>query len=191
MTALTGKMQQRRDTAANWTSSNPTLAAGEIGLESDTGAFKMGDGATAWTSLGYVRQIGFQEVFTDETTSSTTFADLATVGPSVTVTVGKSGLLKVDYGALCWNNTLGAYCFMSVSLSGANTVTASGDDRTAVLMATVANGPQVSVARSHLFTGLTPGVTTAKCVYRTNSGASIAHWQRRWLIAEAIGNGKG
>lgn len=43
----------RRDTAANWTSANPTLAAGEIGFETDTGKFKIGNGSTAWTSLGY------------------------------------------------------------------------------------------------------------------------------------------
>lgn len=46
-------IQARRDTAANWTSSNPTLAAGEIGWESNTNKMKWGDGATAWTSLGY------------------------------------------------------------------------------------------------------------------------------------------
>ena len=47
------RMQQRRDTAANWTSSNPTLLAGEIGFETDTGQFKIGDGSTVWTSLSY------------------------------------------------------------------------------------------------------------------------------------------
>lgn len=50
---MTARMQQRRDTAANWTSSNPTLAAGELGLETDTGKMKIGTGSTAWASLGY------------------------------------------------------------------------------------------------------------------------------------------
>ena len=45
--------QQRRDDAADWTSIDPTLAAGEIGWESDTNKFKIGDGSTAWTSLIY------------------------------------------------------------------------------------------------------------------------------------------
>lgn len=44
---------QRRDTAANWTSANPTLASGEFGYETDTKKLKMGDGATAWSSLAY------------------------------------------------------------------------------------------------------------------------------------------
>ena len=46
-------IQLRRDTAANWTSNNPTLAAGELAIETDTDFYKSGDGSTAWTSLGY------------------------------------------------------------------------------------------------------------------------------------------
>lgn len=46
-------IKHRRDTAANWTSENPTLNSGEIGLETDTRRFKIGDGSTAWTSKIY------------------------------------------------------------------------------------------------------------------------------------------
>ena len=53
-TEIKVQMQQRRDTAANWTSSNPTLLSGEFGYETDTGKFKVGDGSTAWTSLSYI-----------------------------------------------------------------------------------------------------------------------------------------
>ena len=51
---LNAFQQQRRDAAANWTSQNPTLKAGEIGYETDTGYIKVGDGSTAWTSLAYI-----------------------------------------------------------------------------------------------------------------------------------------
>ena len=47
------QIQLRRDTAANWTSNNPTLAQGEFAIETDTDKYKIGDGSTAWTSLGY------------------------------------------------------------------------------------------------------------------------------------------
>ena len=47
------RMQQRRGTAAQWTAANPTLAAGEIGFETDNNRFKIGDGATAWSALDY------------------------------------------------------------------------------------------------------------------------------------------
>jgi len=48
------KIQIRRGTAANWTSTNPTLSAGEIAFETDTGKVKIGTGSTAWTSLAYI-----------------------------------------------------------------------------------------------------------------------------------------
>lgn len=47
------RIQLRRDTAAYWTSTNPTLAAGEVGVETDTLKSKIGNGSTAWNSLAY------------------------------------------------------------------------------------------------------------------------------------------
>lgn len=52
------RFAQRRDTAANWTSANPVLWAGEIGFEQDAGtlqatAMKVGDGTTPWNTLPY------------------------------------------------------------------------------------------------------------------------------------------
>lgn len=47
------QIQFRNDTAANWTSANPTLLAGEQGYETDTGRLKIGNGSTAWNSLSY------------------------------------------------------------------------------------------------------------------------------------------
>ena len=46
-------IKPRRDTAANWASVNPTLAAGEIGYDSTNKQFKIGTGSTAWTSLPF------------------------------------------------------------------------------------------------------------------------------------------
>lgn len=43
----------RRDTSANWTSADSVLAAGELGIETDTNRIKIGDGATEWTGLRY------------------------------------------------------------------------------------------------------------------------------------------
>ena len=47
------QIQMRRDTAAAWTAANPVLAAGEMGLETDTTYYKIGNGSTAWNSLAY------------------------------------------------------------------------------------------------------------------------------------------
>ena len=50
---MADRIQLRRDTAANWAAVNPVLADGEIGLEQDSGQFKLGDGVTAYTALPY------------------------------------------------------------------------------------------------------------------------------------------
>lgn len=46
-------IQLRRDAATRWTSVNPTLASGEMGVETDTGRAKFGNGTTAWVDLPY------------------------------------------------------------------------------------------------------------------------------------------
>lgn len=51
--AVVTQFQFRRGTAAQWTSTNPTLASGEFGYETDTGKAKIGNGTTAWNSLSY------------------------------------------------------------------------------------------------------------------------------------------
>jgi hypothetical protein len=53
----TVRIQIRRGTAAQWTSANPTLAAGEMGVESDTRKTKIGTGSTAWTALAYANVV--------------------------------------------------------------------------------------------------------------------------------------
>ena len=48
-----GVFQFRRGTAAQWTAANTVLASGELGLETDTAKFKIGNGTAAWTALPY------------------------------------------------------------------------------------------------------------------------------------------
>lgn len=47
------QIQLRRGSASAWSIANPILADGEIGVESDTNLFKIGDGLTAWNSRPY------------------------------------------------------------------------------------------------------------------------------------------
>lgn len=51
---LKSKIVTRIDTASNWTDANPVLLKGEMGIESDTGYLKYGDGSSAWTDLPYM-----------------------------------------------------------------------------------------------------------------------------------------
>ena len=99
----------RNDTASNWTTANPTLSKGEFGFENDTRKFKVGDGVTAWTSLGYV---GIYEI--PIATSS--------VG-GVTTTASGAGTVAVNSstGAMTLNNsgvTAGDYAKVAVNAQG-------------------------------------------------------------------------
>ena len=46
-------VQHKRGTSGAMAGNNPVLAAGEIGIETDTGRSKIGDGTTAWNNLPY------------------------------------------------------------------------------------------------------------------------------------------
>jgi predicted nucleic acid-binding Zn-ribbon protein len=50
---MTTRMQQRRGTSTQWTNADPVLAAGEIGFETNTNKFKIGDGVSVWSALNY------------------------------------------------------------------------------------------------------------------------------------------
>lgn len=50
---LTSRIILRNDTANNWTTNNPVLLKGEIGLETNTGKYKIGDGTSNWQALQY------------------------------------------------------------------------------------------------------------------------------------------
>lgn len=63
----TGTLQVRHDLAGLWTISNPTLSLGELGVETDTGKLKIGNGTSNWNSLAYIfvnssNIIGFENV---------------------------------------------------------------------------------------------------------------------------------
>jgi hypothetical protein len=55
--ATTAVLRHRRDTAANWTSNNPVMQAGQLGYETDTRKFKFGDGLSSWISLSYASAV--------------------------------------------------------------------------------------------------------------------------------------
>jgi hypothetical protein len=47
------QIQLRNDTAANLTTNNPILALAEMGIETDTDLFKLGNGVDTWDDLPY------------------------------------------------------------------------------------------------------------------------------------------
>lgn len=114
------------------------------------------------TTIPSILDGGF--VATNQSTTSTSYADLATVGPSCTVVVPASGKLLVNISACLYNATgNGNSGFISFVVSGANTIAAGTylAQDSAELGGYVAN-----VGFEVLLTGLTPGSTTIKMQYR-------------------------
>lgn len=91
------QFQLAHDTAANWTANNPTLASGEMGVETDTLKVKVGNGTTAWNSLAYLGG-GSGTVTTVSVVSTNGFSGsvaTATSTPAITIQCSLSaGIVK-------------------------------------------------------------------------------------------------
>jgi hypothetical protein len=175
---MTARMQQRRDTAANWTSSNPTLAAGEIGYETDTAKFKIGTGSTVWTSLAYSLDTvtaSSTTTFTNKTLTSPvisagTLADAIIKGVNEDVNVVASaatGTINFDITtASIWYYTSDATAnhtlnFRYSSGTSLNTFMATGDSLTAVWLNTNGATPYYPSAITIDGNAVTPKVPAA------------------------------
>jgi len=163
------------------------------------GILTTGSVSSSWFILGRITIPGTPEaasaldmvrtesatVYDVESTASGSYTDLATPGPAVTTTVGRSGRCLVIVGAeIRGAAPAGAAIstgsgYMSPALSGANTAAAT-DDR-AVLgwirydanpNSTMAIDIRVGASRVSLIDGLTPGETTFTARYRTDLGTA-------------------
>ena len=121
---------------------------------------------------------------TSESTSSTTWTDLATVGPSVSITTGTKAL--VVFSATCSNSSDTDGGAMSIAVSGATTLAAPAMNMYGFKVGS--GGAQVSfamVANSVYITGLTAGVNTFKCQYEAIT-ANTATFSQRSIYAVGI-----
>lgn len=101
-------------------------------------------------------------------TSASAYTDLATVGPSVTVTIGSNGLALVSIYSYLSNSSSG-YTGMGFVVSGANTIAA---DDTSAIFNIGTNGNRFGA--TFLLTGLSAGSTTFKAVYKGNNTATFS-----------------
>ncbi len=106
-------------------------------------------------------------VDTSETTTSTTYADLATVGPTVTMNTGDRTEVWVAASCRLSNSGAGAICRMSVAVSGATTV-AANDLRSLIYVSPAANNIHQG-STVFKFTGLTAGSNTFTNKYNVSA----------------------
>ena len=117
------KIQLRRDTAANWSSTNPVLASGEPAYETDTGVFKIGDGSTAYNSLPQLSASEIEQLADTVTGLETSKQDKLTAGEGIIIednvisSTGGSGGYVLPVAN---NTTLGGVKVSTVSTSVRN-----------------------------------------------------------------------
>ena len=110
------RFQLRRDTAANWASANSVLALGEPGVETDTLKVKVGDGSTAWNSLGY----SITKDFADLTNTPTTLAAYGITDALSLVQLSVTQNNASGNGALTYNNATGVFEYTPPNFEGLN-----------------------------------------------------------------------
>ena len=153
--------------------------AGQTIYQTDNNLKLVYDG-TAWATETPVSAF----VATQQTTTSTTFTDLSTVGPSVSVQTNTSALVTLS--SYMTSSATGAIA--SFAVSGATTIAASSNQTSGfVLQMTIssANTPQETLTSTFLITSLTAGVNTFKMQYE-NAAAGTALFQSRSITVTAI-----
>lgn len=150
-------------------------ADGQLFYDTDDDRLHVYNG-TAWVCITPIAAT----VATSQTTGSTSYADLATAGPAVSVQTGTRAL--VTSTALVNHDTNGGFANMSFAVSGASTVAAA--DATAITQTSAVAGANITPSGTFLVTGLTAGVNTFTAKYRVGGGNGA--WANRNIVVVGL-----
>ena len=117
---------------------------------------------------------------TSQSTTSTTFTDLATAGPAVTLTTGTKAIALITAR---FTSPAAANARMGLTVSGSSTIAASDDKATSQ---TVSNDDRWSLAIP--YTTLTAGSNTFTCKYRTGGGSGTSTYEQREITVIDLGS---
>lgn len=144
---------------------------GKLIYETDTDLVRVWNGSS-WITVGAtspITAVGSATVATSQSTTSTSYTDLATVGPTVTITTGTTAIVWISNrntnNSGNANNSTGNNA-MSFAVSGATTIAAA--DTTGITVPTIHNTQEQSVGAVFRVTGLTAGSNTFTAKYRVH-----------------------
>jgi hypothetical protein len=163
-TTVPVRLKLRQGTAANWTSVNPTLLAGELGRESDTGKIKIGNGSSTWTALAYQA-----------------WATLP-----VAVSAGGTGQTTYTNGQLLIGNTTGNTLTKATLTAGSGVAITNGTGSITVAASNIANA-QISASAAIVDTKLAT-IATAGKVSNSATTATSANTASAIVARDASGN---
>lgn len=118
----------------------------------------------------------------DQATTSTSYTDLTTSGPAVTLTTGTRALVIIQAGMRTEGAVGDNVASMSYAISGATTVSASN-----AWQIYYDNNRQVTMVSAQIHTGLTAGSNTFTAKYKSNNGGN-AYFFNRYITVIDMGS---
>lgn len=130
----------------------------------------------------------YADVSTQESTTSTSYTNLSTSGPAITIDTGTTAF--ITFGCSCFNNASNGGASMSVAVSGASTVAAANTWECGNYQTATTTSAAVHSSRTYKFTGLTAGSNTFTAKYGARfsggGGTGTATFEHRWIRGKAI-----
>jgi hypothetical protein len=125
------------------------------------------------------------DVATDETRTSASYGDLATVGPSVTLNLVNNQKALVILASTNDTAIDQTHAYMSFAVSGATTLAATDANGAHYYSTKTGTGTFGTAFRITVFTATATGSHTFKCSYRSD-GTGLMHWQDRRIIVKPL-----
>lgn len=173
LTAVTGNVL----TAADWnTYVRDNLLQTAPAKATAAGRFMATSGANSIVE----RVPSTSEVSTSQTTSFSSFSDLATVGPVVTVTTGTKAM--VWWGCSMSNNNVDGQSVMGIDISGASSISANDTDSVNLQQDGAQSGQSTQMMFGKLYTNLTAGSNVFTARYRSVGALGTSTFSRRRII---------
>lgn len=162
----TARLRLRRDTAANWTAADPVLLNGEVGIETDTRRFKVGNGTLAWSALSYylegVLARGQASKMTSGTIAISTAGTYQSTGLTATLdSVSDYNVVLGTADTFGLKNDSGATKLFQVMAS----MDASAGNNHTVGISLAKNGAVITQSECRAFTGSNTQITKLFCFW--------------------------
>lgn len=114
-------------TSAQWSNANPVLMSGEMGVESDTQKYKIGDGVTKWSNLSYTSGVSIDTTLSASSTNPVQNKVINKEFESLTLT---SGMLSTPSSNDAYVSKLAADALSTINDITQMTIEQSADGET-------------------------------------------------------------